>query len=97
MIDKFEIDDFENDEFDDEFKNDDENLLDEIIDDKFNDDIITHVFSRFKKKHVVDAFFYFDVLILDEKYSRFIRHQTRIVLLIKIDQIQKALRNVKRV
>ncbi len=36
-------------------------------------------------------------MIFDEKHSRFVRHRTEIVQLIKIDQIQKALRNVKRV
>ncbi len=41
-----------------EFENDDdnENLLDEIIDDKCDDKIITHIFSQFKEKHIIDAF-----------------------------------------
>jgi hypothetical protein len=57
-----------------EFENDNENLLDEIVDDKCNNEVITHVLSQFKKKHVVDAFFCYDVLIFDEKYFRFVRH-----------------------
>ncbi len=92
-INEFENDDFENDEF----ENNDKNLLDEIVDDKCDDEVITHVFSQFKEKHVVDAFSCYDVLILDEKHFRFVRHRAKIVQLIKIDQIQKALRNVKRV
>ncbi len=40
------IDKLENDDLED----DDENLLNEIIDDKCNDEVITHVFSQFKKK-----------------------------------------------
>jgi hypothetical protein len=72
-------------------------LLDEIVDDKCDDEVIIHVLSQFKKEHVVDAFSYYNVLILDEKYSRFVRHQAKIVQLIKVDQIQKTFRNVKRV
>ncbi len=41
----------------DELENDDESLLDEIVNDKCDDEIVTHVFSQFKKKHVVDALF----------------------------------------
>ncbi len=92
-INALKTDNFENDEL----ENDDEDLLDEIIDDKCDDEIITHVFSQFKEKHVVDTFFCYDVLILDEKHFRFVRHQAKIVQLIKIDQIQKTFRNVKRV
>jgi hypothetical protein len=45
------IDALENDNFkNDELENDDEDLLDEIVDDKCDDEIITHVFSQFKKK-----------------------------------------------
>jgi hypothetical protein len=70
-----------------ELENDDdsENLLDEIIDDKCDNEIITHVLSQFKKKHVVDAFSYYDILIFNEKHSRFLRHRAKIVQLIKID------------
>ncbi len=71
------IDELENDDFeDDELENDDENLFDEIIVDKCDDEIITHVLSQLKKEHVVDAFSCYDVLILDEKHFRFLRHQT---------------------
>ncbi len=42
-----------------------------------------------KKKHIVDAFFDYDVLILDKKHFWLICHRTKIVQLIKIDQIQK--------
>jgi hypothetical protein len=74
------IDEFKNDIFkNDEFENDDENLLDVIVDDKCDDEIITHVFLQFKKEHVVDAFSCYNVLILDEKYSRFVRYQAKIV------------------
>ncbi len=93
MIDEFEDDDLENDKL----KNDDEDLFNEIVDDKCDDEVITHVFSQLKEKHVVDAFSCYDVLILDEKHFRFVRHQAEIVQLIKIDQTQKTLRNVKRV
>ncbi len=72
-------------------------MLDEIIDDKCDDEVITHVFSQFKKEHVVNVFSCYDVLILDEKYFRFVCYRAEIVQLIKIDQIQKALRNVKRI
>jgi hypothetical protein len=92
-IDELEDDDLENDEF----KSDDESLLDEIVDDRCDDEAITHVLSQLKEKHVVDAFSCYDVLIFDEKHSRFVRHRAEIVQLIKTDQIQKALRNVKRV
>jgi hypothetical protein len=78
-------------------ENDDENLFNEIIDDKCDDEVITHVFSQFKKEHVVDAFSCYDVLILDEKHFRFVRHQVKFVQLIKINQIQKTFRNVKRI
>jgi hypothetical protein len=89
---------FENDNFEnDELKNDDESLLDEIVDDRCDDKIIIHVFSQLKKEHVVDALFCYDVLILNEKHFRFVRHRAKIVQLIKIDQIQKIFRNVKRV
>ncbi len=57
---KIEIDDLKN--------------LFEIIDDKCDDEIIIHVFSQFKKKHVVDAFFCYDVLTFDNKYFKFVRH-----------------------
>jgi hypothetical protein len=63
-INELENDDLENDKF----KNDDESLLDEIVDDKCDDEVITHVLSQFKEKHVVDAFSCYDVLILDEKH-----------------------------
>jgi hypothetical protein len=72
-------------------------LLNDIIDDKCDDEVITHVFLQLKKDHVVDAFSYYDVLIFDEKHFRFVRHRIKIVQLIKIDQIQKTLQNVKRV
>jgi hypothetical protein len=80
-IDELETNNLEHDEF----ENDDENLLDEIIDDKCDDEVITHVFSQFKEEHVVDEFFCYDVLILDEKYFRFVRHRAKIIQLIKID------------
>jgi hypothetical protein len=51
--------------------------------------------SQFKKKHVVDAFFYHDVLIFDDEYFKFACHWTYIVQLIKIDQIKKTFENVK--
>ncbi len=82
-IDELEDDDLENDEF----ENDDKNLLDEIVNDKCDDEVITHVLSQFKEKHVVDAFSCYDVLIFDEKHFRFVRHRVEIVQLIKIDQI----------
>jgi hypothetical protein len=50
-----------------------------------------------QKKHVVDAFSCYNVLIFDKKHFRFVRHRTKIVQLIKVDQIQKTFRNVKRV
>ncbi len=81
----------------DELEDDDENLLDEIVDDKCDDEVIIHVLSQFKEEHVVNAFSCYDVLIFDEKYFRFVRHRINIVQLIKADQIQKTLRNVKRV
>ncbi len=88
MINKFENDNLENDKLEnDDFENDDEDLLDEIIDDKCDDEVITHVFSQFKEKHVVNAFSCYDVLFFDEKHFRFIRHRAKIVQLIKIDQI----------
>ncbi len=37
-------------------------LFDKIIDDK-NDEIVIRILSQFKEKHVVDAFFCYDVLI----------------------------------
>ncbi len=67
---KSSINEFESDDL----ENDDENLLDKIIDDKCDDETITHVFSQFKEKHVVNAFFCYDVLIFDKKLFRFIRH-----------------------
>jgi hypothetical protein len=93
LIDELENNIFENDKF----ENDDENLFNEIVDNKCDNEIIIHVFSQFKKKHVVNAFSCYDVLIFDEKHFRFVRYQAEIVQLIKIDQIQKTLRNVKRV
>jgi hypothetical protein len=85
---KLSIDALENNNLeDDELENDDENLLDEVVDDKYDDEVITHVLSQFKKEHVVNAFFCYDVLILDEKHFRFVRHRAEIVQLIKIDQI----------
>ncbi len=39
--------------------------LDEIIDDKCDDKVVIHMLSQFKKKHVVDAFSCYDVLIFD--------------------------------
>ncbi len=90
---RLSIDELKNDNL----ESDNENLLDEIVDDECDDEVIIHVFSQLKKKHVVDAFFCYDVLILDEKHSRFVRHRTKIVQLIKIDQIQWTFRNVKRV
>jgi hypothetical protein len=74
--------------------NDLKNLF-EIIDDKCDDEVIIYVFSQLKKKHVVDAFFCYDVLIFDNKHFKFVRHWTSIVQLIKIDQIKKAFENVK--
>ncbi len=41
----------------DELENDDENLLNEIIDDKCDDEVITHVFSQFKKNTLLTRFF----------------------------------------
>ncbi len=90
---RLSIDEFKNDEL----ENDNENLLDEIVDDKCDDEVITHVFSQLKKEHVVDAFSCYDILILNKKHSWFVRHRAKIVQLIKVDQIQKTLRNVKRV
>ncbi len=80
---KFENSDLENDQL----ENDDENLFDEIIDGKCDDEIIIHVLSQFKKKHVIDALSCYDVLIFDEKHFRFVRYRAEIVQLIKIDQI----------
>ncbi len=92
------IDELENDDLkNNALENDNESLLDEIVDDKCDDEIITYMLSQFKEEHVVDAFSCYDVLILDEKHFRFVRHWAEIVQLIKIDQIQKALRNVKHV
>ncbi len=83
---KLSINEFENNIFEnDELENDDENLFNEIVNDKCNNEIITYVFSQFKKKHVVDAFFCYDVLILDEKHFWYVRHWAKIVSLIKID------------
>jgi hypothetical protein len=83
------IDELENSEFkNDELENDDESLLNEIINDKCDDEVIIHVFSQFKKKHVVNAFSCYDVLILNEKHFQFVRHWIKIVQLIKINQIQ---------
>ncbi len=62
-------------------------MLDEVIDDKCDDEVIAHVLSQLKKEHVVSAFSCYDVLILDEKHSRFVRHRAEIVELIKADQI----------
>ncbi len=53
--------------------NDLKNLF-EIIDDKCDDEVIIYVFSQLKKKHVVDAFFCYDVLIFDNKHFKFVRH-----------------------
>ncbi len=64
-----------NNELSDEFLSDELNvLIDEIIDDKCDDKIIIHVFSQLKKKHVVNAFSCYDVLILDNEYFKFVRH-----------------------
>ncbi len=74
------IDELKNDDLEkNKFENDDENFLDEIVDDKCDDEVITHVFSQFKEKHVVDAFSCYDVLILDEKHFRFVRYRIKIV------------------
>ncbi len=67
---KSSIDELKNDDV----ENDDESLFDEIIDDKCDDEVIIHVFSQFKEEHVVNAFSCYDVLILDKKHSRFVRH-----------------------
>ncbi len=66
---------FENDEIE---INDLKNLF-EIIDDKCDDEIIIHVFLQLKKKHVVNAFSNYDVLIFDNEYFKFIRHWISIV------------------
>ncbi len=58
----------------DDLENNDENLFNEIIDNKCDDEIITHVFSQFKEKHVIDEFFCYDILIFDEKDFEFVRH-----------------------
>jgi hypothetical protein len=67
---KSSIDELENDDF----ENNNESLLNEIIDNKYDDEIVIHVFLQLKKNHVIDAFSCYDVLILDEKYFRFVRH-----------------------
>ncbi len=41
--------------------------FDEIVDDKCDDEVVIHMLSQFKEKHVVDAFFCYDVLILDHE------------------------------
>ncbi len=64
LINKLENNNLKNDKL----ENDDENLLDEIVDDKCDNEIIIHVFSQFKKYHVFDAFFCYDVLIFDKKH-----------------------------
>ncbi len=91
------IDWFENDkiEIDDEIEIDDLKNLIEIIDDKCDNEVIIYVLSQFKKKHVVDAFFCYDVLIFDNKHFKFVRYSILIVQLIKTDQIKKTLENVK--
>jgi hypothetical protein len=81
----------------DEIEIDDLRNLFKIIDDKCDDEVITHVLSQLKEEHVVNAFFCYDVLIFDNEYFKFVRHWTSIVQLIKIDQIKKILKNVKRV
>ncbi len=42
-------------------------LRDEIIDDKCDDEIIIHMFSQLKEKHVVNALLYYDVLIFNRE------------------------------
>ncbi len=59
---------------DDEIEIDDLKDLFENIDDKCDDEIIAHVLSQFKKEHVVDALFCFDVLIFDNEHFKFVRH-----------------------
>ncbi len=76
-------------------ENDDLKNLFEIIDDKCDDEIIIHVLSQLKKKHVVDAFSCYDVLIFDNEHFKFVRHWTSIVQLIEINQIEKAFENIK--
>jgi hypothetical protein len=80
------IDEIKNDDLkNDKLESDDEDLLDEIVDDKCDDEVIAHVLSQFKEKHFIDAFSCYDVLILDEKHFRFVRHRTEIVQLIKVN------------
>ncbi len=60
----------------------------EIVDDKCDNEVVIHMLSQLKEKHVVDAFSCYDVLIFDHKQIRFVRHETtNFVQLIKIDQI----------
>jgi hypothetical protein len=62
--------------------------LNEIVDDKCDDEIVIHMFSQFKEKHVVNAFSCYDVLIFDREQIQFVRYKTaNFVELIKIDQI----------
>ncbi len=51
--------------------------FDEILDDKCDDEIVIHMFSQLKEEHVIDVFFYYDVLIFDREQIRFVRHETR--------------------
>jgi hypothetical protein len=41
--------------------------LNEIIDDECDDEIVIHMLSQLKEKHVVDVFSCYDVLILDRE------------------------------
>jgi hypothetical protein len=71
----FWFDELVNDELNDEFLSVELSVLtDEIIDDKCDDEVIIHVFSQLKKKHVVNALSCYDVLIFDNEYLKFVRH-----------------------
>jgi 6,7-dimethyl-8-ribityllumazine synthase len=73
---EFWFNEFVNDELNDEFLSDELSvLIDEIMNDKCDDEIITYVLSQLKKKHVVDAFVCYDVLIFDNEHFEFIRHE----------------------
>jgi hypothetical protein len=46
----------------------------EIIDDKCDDENVIYMLSQLKKKHVIDAFFCYDVLIFDDEHFKFVCH-----------------------
>jgi hypothetical protein len=59
----------------DEIEIDDLRNLFENIEDKCDDEIIIHMFSQFKKEHVVDAFSCYDVLIFNNEHFKFVHHR----------------------